>query len=133
MGNEQALELISAKFGESISHEIDAHGLLNLTVAPDQLIDLVTFLRDDETLAMGFLTTLCGIHYPFNKGAELGVVYHIHSLENNYRIRIKVFVPEEQPTCLPSPVCSHPRTGKKGKPSISTEFNSMGTPICEEF
>lgn len=97
MGNEQALELISAKFGESISHEIDAHGLLNLTVAPDQLIDLVTFLRDDETLAMGFLTTLCGIHYPFNKGAELGVVYHIHSLENNYRIRIKVFVPEEQP------------------------------------
>jgi NADH-quinone oxidoreductase subunit C len=50
---------------------------------------------------MSFLTTLCGIHYPFQKGAELGVVYHIHSLENNYRIRIKVWTSIDEPN-IPS-------------------------------
>jgi NADH-quinone oxidoreductase subunit C len=31
------------------------------------------------------------VHYPDNKGAELAVVYHLHNLVDNVRIRFKVF------------------------------------------
>jgi NADH-quinone oxidoreductase subunit C len=37
-----------------------------------------------------FLTDLCGIHYP-DHDLQFGVIYHLHSLENNQRIRLKVF------------------------------------------
>jgi NADH-quinone oxidoreductase subunit C len=46
---------------------------------------------------MNFLTTMCGIHYPENKGQELGMVYHLHSLVHNVRLRIKIFFPIEDP------------------------------------
>ncbi len=41
--------------------------------------------------ALRFLTDLCAVHYPDNKGKELAVVYHLHNLKENVRIRYKVF------------------------------------------
>ena len=38
-----------------------------------------------------FLTDICGIHYPDHKEKELGVIYHLHNLQENFRIRIKAF------------------------------------------
>ena len=46
---------------------------------------------------MQFLTDVCGIHYPDNAGKELGVIYHLHSLQNNLRLRIKGFMPNDAP------------------------------------
>jgi NADH-quinone oxidoreductase subunit C len=37
------------------------------------------------------LTDLQAVHYPDNAGAELAVVYHLHNLVDNVRIRMKVF------------------------------------------
>jgi NADH-quinone oxidoreductase subunit C len=34
---------------------------------------------------------LTGINYPDRKGEELGVIYHVHNLRDNVRLRIKVF------------------------------------------
>jgi NADH-quinone oxidoreductase subunit C len=53
------------------------------------------FLRDDNELQFSFLTTLCGMHYPGSQ--QLGVVYHLHNLAENHRIRIKTTVPESDP------------------------------------
>ena len=49
------------------------------------------FLFDDEMLKFRFLTDLQAVHYPDNAGAELAVVYHLHNLVDNVRIRLKVF------------------------------------------
>jgi NADH-quinone oxidoreductase subunit C len=38
-----------------------------------------------------FLTDLTGIHYPNNKGNELGVVYHFHDMPRNIRLRLKIY------------------------------------------
>jgi NADH-quinone oxidoreductase subunit C len=37
---------------------------------------------------------MCGLHYPDQK-EELGMMYQLHSLENNIRIRIKTFFPKD--------------------------------------
>jgi NADH-quinone oxidoreductase subunit C len=63
----------------------------------DIICDAVRFLYDDADLSFQFLTTLAGTHYPDNKGHELGVMYQLHSLRNNYRIRLKVFVNINEP------------------------------------
>ena len=96
--NEQVLENITAKFGDAIIDAHEPYGLLTVTTTRDQIIPLLTHLYNDATLKMNFLTTMCGIHYPENKGQELGVIYHVHSLVHNVRLRIKIFFPIEDPT-----------------------------------
>jgi len=54
-------------------------------------------LHDDASLSFQFLTDLTGIHFPDNTGAEIGVIYHLHNLKENVRIRMKVFAPIEKP------------------------------------
>jgi NADH-quinone oxidoreductase subunit C len=46
---------------------------------------------------MSFLTDIAGAHYPDRKGQELEVIYHLHSLINNVRLRIKCSLPVEKP------------------------------------
>jgi NADH-quinone oxidoreductase subunit C len=58
-----------------------------ISVQKEAIQEVLLFLRDDNELKYNFLTTLCGMHYP-EKG-QLGVVYHLHSFENNHRLRIK--------------------------------------------
>ena len=69
-------------------------------VKKEIIVDLLRLLYDDETLRYRFLTTLCGIHYP-DSDLPFGVIYHLHSLENNQRIRIKTFTTLEDIT-IPS-------------------------------
>jgi NADH-quinone oxidoreductase subunit C len=55
------------------------------------------FLYDDPDLTFTFLTDLTVVHYPDKKGKELAVVYHLHNLADNIRIRFKVFTDIVQP------------------------------------
>lgn len=57
----------------------------------------MTFLYDEPTLGFQFLTDLTGVHYPDQPGKEIGVVYHLHNLKENARLRMKIFVPIEKP------------------------------------
>lgn len=95
--NQRVLENITTKFGTAIFDAHEPYGLLTVTTTRDQIIPLLTYLYQDEELQMNFLTTMCGIHYPENKEAELGVIYHVHSLVNNVRLRIKIFFPIADP------------------------------------
>ena len=58
---------------------------------------MLNFLYDDGELKFRFLTDLCGVHFPNQKEKELAVVYHLHNLEDNIRIRFKVFTNISKP------------------------------------
>ena len=55
------------------------------------------FLKEDHELNFHFLTTQCGIHYPDNKAPGVGVVYHLHNLIKNTRLRVEAFFSIENP------------------------------------
>jgi NADH-quinone oxidoreductase subunit C len=95
MTNQQIAEDIVAKFGENAHSFEEPWGLLTLTTNRQSIISLLEYLKQHETFCVNFLTDLTGIHLPDNKGAEFGVIYHLHSLENNVRIRIKVFLSQD--------------------------------------
>jgi NADH-quinone oxidoreductase subunit C len=91
--NEELLKKISEKFGGQITVVGEPYGLLTIETGREQIIDILAFLKNDAVLQFIYLTDLTAIHYP---GLEksIGVIYHLHSLVNNVRVRIKVFMPE---------------------------------------
>lgn len=63
-------------------------------IEKDQLLAVMKNLQSHADAQFGFLTTLCGMHFPEQGDREFGVVYHLHNLPNNWRIRVKVFFPK---------------------------------------
>src|ERR1700749_4038627 len=82
---------LKAEFGEGlISCEMIAD-YPTFIIKRDIIADVVRFLYNDQELAFQYLTTLCGLHYPDHQGHELGVMYQLHNLPKNLRIRLKIF------------------------------------------
>lgn len=95
ISNQEVLQKITAKFGEKISVPSEPYGLLTLETTKDAISELLAFLKSDQQLAFNYLTDITAIHYP-EANLSIGVVYHLHSLSNNVRIRIKVFLNAEE-------------------------------------
>lgn len=95
--NERIKERLTEKFSEQVSNFEEPYGMLTFEVPKEMNLKLMQFLYDDEELKFKFLTTLCAIHYPDNKGRELAIVYHLHNLSDNIRIRFKAYLDISKP------------------------------------
>jgi NADH-quinone oxidoreductase subunit C len=87
---------------ERFAVEKDPRDLYDLTVivAAAQLRDLMVFLRDDARLQMTTLLDVAGVDYlsfPGHRAARFAVVYLLKSLHFNHRLKVKVWVEEEDP------------------------------------
>jgi NADH-quinone oxidoreductase subunit C len=78
-------------FGELLTDFEEPYGMLSFVAPKDQNLKVMQFLYDDLQLKFRFMTDLTVVHYPEKKGSELAVVYHLHNLADNVRIRFKVF------------------------------------------
>ena len=87
-------EELNSKFGKDILSVDEQADIPTLTIVSDALKAIVAFLKEKQNFI--FLTDLCGIHYP-EQEKELGVIYHLHNLVENKRIRLKTFVTKENP------------------------------------
>lgn len=96
--NETVLERLNSLFGDAILNSEAPYDLLTIEVKPEAAHGIIQQLKTDEVLRMSFLTLIGAVHYPNDKGRELCVNYHIHSLTNNVRLRIRAFLPIENPT-----------------------------------
>ncbi len=82
---------LTEKFGDMVSNFDDSYGMLSFEAPKEQNLKVLQYLFDEPTLGFQFLTDLCAVNYPDDKGRELAVVYHLHNLAENTRIRFKVF------------------------------------------
>ena len=87
---EQVITTLNEKFGESIVSFEQQYDFPVFNIKKDKLFALVKFLYDDEQFQFRYLTTACGLHYP-DAEQPFGMMYQLHSLTNNLRIRIKSF------------------------------------------
>ncbi len=95
--NEAIQKKLTEKFGESLTDFVEPYGMLTFTAPKELNLKVLQFLFDDEELKFRFLTDLQAVHYPDRKGEELMVVYHLHNLTDNVRIRFKVYVDIQKP------------------------------------
>jgi len=97
LSNEIVKQKLTEKFGEQLTDWQEPYGMLTFAAAKDLNLKVLQFLFDDESLQFRFLTDLQAVHYPDRKGEELAVVYHLHNLKDNIRIRFKVYTDIQKP------------------------------------
>lgn len=89
---------LTAKFGDAVKDYSESYGMLTFEIDREQLLEVVRYLRDDETLRFNFLTTVCGMHFPDNElERQFATVYHMHNWVDNVRIRFKAFLNGDNP------------------------------------
>ncbi|MBZ9675979.1 NADH-quinone oxidoreductase subunit C [Mesorhizobium sp. ES1-1] len=94
---------LSTYIGEKLIgrvHDADiAYGELTMHVDARDLVEVVTFLRDDARCQFISIIDVCGADYP-SRARRFDVVYHLLSPKQNARIRLKLQADEE--TVVPS-------------------------------
>ncbi len=87
--------------GDAVRELKAERGELTLTVPAGRYLEVALRLRDDPALKFEQLMDLCGVDYSSYKnmawdGLRYGVVSHLLSLSHNWRLRVKVFVPDDE-------------------------------------
>jgi NADH-quinone oxidoreductase subunit C len=122
------------------------YGELTLTATVDNVIPLLTFLRDDPKCGFINLIDICGVDWP-QRERRFDVVYHLLSPKQNLRIRIKVATDEDTP--VPSACPVYPGadwferetwdmygvlfTGHPDLRRILTDYGFEGHPLRKDF
>ena len=88
--NEELLNKINEKFSVTVVGE--PYGLLTIETDREHIISLLDFVKNDAVLQLIYLTDITAVHYPETE-KPIAVIYHLHSLVNNVRLRVKVFLP----------------------------------------
>ena len=76
-------------------------GEITIVAAAEHYHDVALALRDDPTLAFEQLIDLCGVDYSEYRNepwdaARFCVVSHLLSVTHNWRLRLKVFAPDDE-------------------------------------
>jgi NADH-quinone oxidoreductase subunit C len=96
-----------AALGEGLKDAVTATGEVTLVVAPERLVAAMRTLRDTPSLRFEMLIDACGVDYatyanqPW-EGPRFAVVYHLLSLANNWRVRVRAFCPDDDFPVVPS-------------------------------
>lgn len=96
MKNSEISENLGKRFSDDIIEVDTSSDMLTITVAYPVIHETIRLLKEDPSMNFIFLTTLCGIHYP-DRELPFGVIYHLHNFKKNIRIRIKTFLPLNNP------------------------------------
>jgi NADH-quinone oxidoreductase subunit C len=86
---------LQEQFADSIVSAEMLYDYPVFTIKNDKIHDVLAFLKNDEALNFHFLTDLCGMQTEDHQ--RLGVIYHLHNMPKNWRIRIKTFVDINKP------------------------------------
>jgi NADH-quinone oxidoreductase subunit C len=93
--HEKIVNIIKGKFESDILSVESPYNFLTINLKSENIIGIIRFLYDHPEAKFQYLTTLCGIHYPDQK--QIAIMYQLHSLTNNWRLRLKIYLPEENP------------------------------------
>ncbi len=91
---------VESVLGARVKHFKREHGEITVTVAAADYLDVATTLRDHAELHFEQLLDLCGMDYSAWKdrpyeGLRFAAVSHLLSVRHNWRLRLKVFCPDD--------------------------------------
>jgi NADH-quinone oxidoreductase subunit C len=129
----------------NVTNEV-SFGELTLHADAANIVELLTFLRDDAECKFVCFIDICGADYPVRE-KRFDVVYHLLSPHKNTRIRVKVQADEE--TQVPSAISVFPAanwyeretfdlygilfSGHPDLRRILTDYGFSGHPLRKDF
>jgi NADH-quinone oxidoreductase subunit C len=93
---EKVIGAIKEKFADQILHADMHYDFFTITLRKESIVEVIRHLYEHPEMKFQYLTTLCGIHYPDLH--QIAVMYQLHNLFNNIRLRLKIYLPENNPT-----------------------------------
>ena len=91
--NDRVLEKLNAHFKDSVLSGSEFRGELTVVVKKEDIVPVCDFLKHDEELCFILLEDLSGVDM-YTPTERFQVVYHIFSLKNRFRLRLKISVDE---------------------------------------
>ncbi len=138
--------MISVRQEEAIIDTQVAHGELAVTVGPATIAKFIAFLKSDAACQFTTLIDVTAVDYP-EREKRFDVVYHLLSMTQNQRIRVKVAVREDE--IVPSITEIHPSanwferevfdmygvmfSGHPDLRRILTDYGFIGHPFRKDF
>ncbi len=92
------VEKLKSKFPQSILDVKEFRGETTIYIKKDDIASIGLFLRDNEDCLFDYCSDICGAdaYTPENR---FEVIYNLYSLTHDHRIRLKVFVDENNLHC----------------------------------
>jgi NADH-quinone oxidoreductase subunit C len=137
---------LTEKLGRRLGGAVVAYGELTLSVEASDIVDVLTFLKNDVQCQFVSFIDISGVDYPA-RAKRFDVVYHLLSPRQNLRVRIKVEADEQ--TMVPSATAVYPGadwferetydlygilfSGHPDLRRILTDYGFEGHPLRKDF
>ncbi|HYP68883.1 MAG TPA: NADH-quinone oxidoreductase subunit C [Thiobacillaceae bacterium] len=142
------------QLGGALASEVMAQGELTIILNADQVPQAMQVLRDHPDLRFAQLIDVCGVDYRDHgdgtwEGLRFAAVYHLLSVEHNWRLRVRVFCPDDELPKLASVIDVWPSANWQereafdlfgivfeGHPDlrrILTDYGFIGHPFRKDF
>lgn len=114
---ERLVEILKQNFEDQVVLVEQLYDYLTVTLKKDRIIEIIEFLYNNPETKLQFLTTLFAIHYPpttelrtimgqaseqivedGHEGGQIAIVYQLHNMYTNQRVRLKIYLPEKNPS-----------------------------------
>jgi NADH-quinone oxidoreductase subunit C len=151
---EQLGAAIAEALGPRVRSQVVALDELTVVVGAEHYLETLRELRDTPSLGFEMMLDLCGVDYrTYADGAYDGprfaAVLHLLSLSNNWRVRVRVFAPDDDFPVLPSAISVWPAanwfereafdlfgivfTGHPDLRRLLTDYGFVGHPFRKDF
>ena len=92
MEQENIIQALKTQYDQDIIAYEMVDDFFTIVLKPDRIAEIIRFMYFHRDLKFQFLTSLCAVHYPDTQ--QIAVVYQLHNLVANVRLRVKTFLPE---------------------------------------
>ncbi len=90
------VDLARSSLKDAVQDVVEFRGETTIVVEPAKIVDACLFFRDTEGLEYNFLSDVTVVDY-YPQEPRFGVCYHLYSMVYNRRIRLKVYLPGDNP------------------------------------
>ncbi len=93
--SQAVLEALQARFRDAVASTHSWRGDDTAVIKREYLVDVCRFLKEDPAMAFDMPIDVCGVDYLGRKEPRFEVVYHLYSVTERHRVRLKVEVDED--------------------------------------
>jgi NADH-quinone oxidoreductase subunit C len=90
---DRIVNLIASHLGQQPPSVEIQYDFVVIELPKDKVISTLQFLKTNPETSFSFLTTMCGIHFEGGGEREFALMYQLHNLHTNERLRIRTFMP----------------------------------------
>lgn len=94
MDGEALRSKVRERFPGAVESESSFRGDSTVVVSASEVHEVLRFVRDEPSLSLDLLSTICGADYP-EREKRFEVVYHLMSAKHKHRLRVKCAVSED--------------------------------------